>query len=267
MTALTQIRIVAAPCPQGEDRALFFSFGQPYEQAKSQCGNIAPHIVLARPQALPAGSVLYSADGVPLFQVTGRVLTDLQTVPTPLLRALRPFLQVEEFTATISKVTLSLACITLSDKGYAGEREDRSGPTIAEMLRGALDIGLVRHCLLPDDPQALKALVLELASGQGFDLIVTCGGTGLSPRDLSPEALLPILDRRLPGMEQAMIMASLRKTPHAMLARLLAGTIGPSLVLALPGSVKAVLENLEAILPALPHALDKLRGQNSDCGG
>ena len=157
--------------------------------------------------------------------------------------------------------------VTLSDKGYAGQREDRSGPALQEALRAALPLCHEQRFLLPDEPAALRALVLELAVGQGYDLIVSTGGTGLAPRDLTPEALLPVLDRRVPGFEQAMMQASLAKTPHAALSRALAGTVGACLVLALPGSVRAAAENLAAALPALPHALEKLAGDTVDCGG
>ena len=107
--------------------------------------------------------------------------------------------------------------------------------------------------------------MLELA-GQGYDLVISTGGTGLSPRDLTPEALIPILDRRLPGFEQVMMAASLEKTPRAVLSRALAGTVGETLLFALPGSRRAALENLEVVLEAVPHALEKLGGDMSDCG-
>ena len=107
--------------------------------------------------------------------------------------------------------------------------------------------------------------MLELA-GQWYELVISTGGTGLSPRDLTPEALIPVLDRRLPGFEQAMMAASLQKTPRAVLSRALAGTVGQTLLFALPGSRRAALENLDAVLEALPHALEKLGGDMSDCG-
>ncbi len=159
---------------------------------------------------------------------------------------------------------LACAVVTLSDKGYAGEREDRSGPNLAALLE-ALSPAKVQNFLLPDDPTALRALVKKLAA-LGWGLIVTTGGTGLSPRDTTPEALIPELDRRLPGFEQVMFAEGLKHTPHAVLSRCLAGTIGTSMVIALPGSRKAAEENLSAILPVLPHALEKLNGDMRDCG-
>ena len=159
---------------------------------------------------------------------------------------------------------LACAVITLSDKGYAGEREDKSGPALAAQL-DALSPARVQNFLLPDDPTALRALVKKLAS-LGWGLIVTTGGTGLSPRDTTPEALIPELDRRLPGFEQVMFAEGLKHTPHAVLSRCLAGTIGTSMIIALPGSRKAAEENLSALLPVLPHALEKLNGDMRDCG-
>ncbi len=159
---------------------------------------------------------------------------------------------------------LAVACITLSDKAYGGEREDTSGPDLLGMLE-TLSPAKTQGFLLPDDPQALRSLVSELAA-KGWGLIVTTGGTGLSPRDLTPEALLPILDRRLPGFEQAMFAEGLTHTPRAVLSRCLAGTIGRTMVIALPGSRLAASEDLTAILPILPHALEKLSGDMRDCG-
>ena len=147
---------------------------------------------------------------------------------------------------------------------YAGEREDKSGPALAALL-GDLAPAKVQNFLLPDDPAALRSLVKKLAK-LGWGLIVTTGGTGLSPRDTTPEALIPELDRRLPGFEQVMFAEGLKHTPRAVLSRCLAGTMGTSMVIALPGSSKAAAENLSAILPILPHALEKLNGDMRDCG-
>ena len=121
--------------------------------------------------------------------------------------------------------------------------------------------------MLPDDAAALRALLTELALGQGYDIICTSGGTGVGPRDVSPEATLAVLDKRLPGFEQAMMQAGLDKTPTASVSRAVAGVIGGCICINLPGSRKAVVENLAAVLPALGHALDKLHGDPADCGG
>ena len=132
-------------------------------------------------------------------------------------------------------------------------------------LRRVPALCLTQGHILPDEPGELKALLVDLALTQGFDLVVTTGGTGLSPRDSTPEATLAVVEKRLPGFETAMLMASLAKTHHAMLSRAVAGTLGQAIVVNVPGSPKAVRETLAAILPAIPHGLDKLRGDPADC--
>ena len=168
-----------------------------------------------------------------------------------------------------SKCGHSLAWITLSDKGYVGLREDRAGPLIVEVLDkrsgGPLELAWAQGFLLPDEPGRLRSLLTELALEQGYDLIVTTGGTGVAPRDTTPETTLAVIDKRLPGMEAAMLQASLRKTPHAVISRAVVGILGRALIINLPGSPKAVRENLEALLPALDHVLAKLQGDPSDC--
>ena len=161
---------------------------------------------------------------------------------------------------------LSLAWVTLSDKGAAGLRQDASGPRIETLARARLPIGFARGYLLPDEERAIRALLIDLALVQGFDVIVTTGGTGVGPRDVTPEATLAVVEKRLPGFEQAMMTASLAKTPHGAISRAVAGTVGKSLVLNMPGSVKAVTENFEAVLPAVAHCIAKLQGDQVDCG-
>ncbi|MBN2139487.1 MAG: MogA/MoaB family molybdenum cofactor biosynthesis protein [Desulfovibrionaceae bacterium] len=160
---------------------------------------------------------------------------------------------------------LSLAWITLSDKGAQGLRRDESGPLAEALVRESLDVCLARGGLIPDNVKELEALLSFLALVEGFDLILTTGGTGVGPRDVTPEATLRVIDKRLPGFERAMTMISLQKTPRAVISRACAGALGQSLIINLPGSPKAVRENLEAVLPAVAHTLDKLRGDPSDC--
>lgn len=165
----------------------------------------------------------------------------------------------------IQKEGLSLAWVTLSDKGSRGEREDKAGPLIAEMISDKLKTSLVQGYLLPDDYDRLRSLITHLALTESYDLIITTGGTGLGPRDISPDATLAIIDKRLPGFERAITATSLEKTPHAMISRAVAGVLGESIIINLPGSPKAVREGLEAVIPALKHAVEKLRGDKSDC--
>ncbi len=171
-----------------------------------------------------------------------------------------------EFACVKSRRGLSLAWITLSDKGSRGERVDASGPAIRDAAMDAIQIGLARGMIIPDEPEMLKAALVDCCLFQRFDLVFTTGGTGVGPRDITPEVTLPLLDKRLPGFERAMTQISLAKTPHAMISRAVAGTMGHSLVVNLPGSPKAVRENLHAILPALKHAVEKLQGDPTDCG-
>lgn len=171
-----------------------------------------------------------------------------------------------ESSAEVRKDGYSLAWITLSDKGAKGQREDRSGPLIREMAEQALPLSLVRGFVLPDEPGLIKALLTHLCLFLGVDVVLTTGGTGLSPRDFTPEATAAVMDKRLAGMEREMSRVSSEKTPHGMISRAVAGTIAESLVVNLPGSPKAVRENMEVVLPAIAHALGKLQGDSSDCG-
>ncbi len=183
----------------------------------------------------------------------------------PLLKALRQ-ITAEERSFALRKSGWSVAWITLSDKGYAGEREDQSGPLLGEMLAAHLPLAHSQGFLLPDDTSMLRSLLVELALGQGYDIVCTTGGTGVAPRDISPQTTASVLDYTLPGIAQAMMAASLTKTPNAVVSRAIAGVIGKSLVINFPGSRKAVKENMEAIVGALHHTLEKLHGDPSDCG-
>lgn len=162
-------------------------------------------------------------------------------------------------------VNRSLAWITLSDKGAAGKRTDESGPLIGELVSEQLGLESVQGFIIPDEADALKALLVELSLEQRFDLIVTTGGTGVGERDITPEATLAVIEKRLPGYERAMTAASLSKTPHGAISRAVAGTLGRSLIVNMPGSPKAVAECLEPLLPTLKHTLDKLQGDPTDC--
>ena len=157
------------------------------------------------------------------------------------------------------------AVVTVSDRGSRGEREDESGPAVKEFLkRAGFQVG--RLDLVPDEREAIAGKLRELCRG-GFDLVVTTGGTGLSPRDVTPEATLDVIEREVPGMAEAMRRFSLEKTPHAMISRAVCGQCGRTLVVNLPGSPKGARECLEVIMPALPHALEVAAGEVGECAG
>jgi len=149
--------------------------------------------------------------------------------------------------------------LTLSDKGAAGEREDTSGAEIRRLL-SALDVSIERYEVIPDERAAITARLIEWADG-ALDLIVTSGGTGLGPRDVTPQATRDAIDYEAPGLAEAMRAEGLRHTPMAMLSRAVAGVRGRTLIVNLPGSPKGVRESLSVLLPVLPHALELLRGQ------
>jgi molybdenum cofactor synthesis domain-containing protein len=160
---------------------------------------------------------------------------------------------------------IQASVITISDRGSRGEREDKSGPEIMMMLR---DIGLdiVETKIIPDEKDKIIEALIDYADIKGIDLIITTGGTGVSPRDVTPDATLEVIDKEVPGMAEAMRRASAVKTPHAMISRAVVGIRGNSLIVNLPGSPKAVRENLAVILPALKHAVEKIRGDDAECG-
>ncbi|MBN2168484.1 MAG: MogA/MoaB family molybdenum cofactor biosynthesis protein [Actinobacteria bacterium] len=155
------------------------------------------------------------------------------------------------------------AVITVSDKGAAGEREDESGAVVRELLENAgLEIHSVR--IIPDEREQLERLFEELC-GNRVSLVVTTGGTGLSVRDVTPEATLAVIDREIPGMAEAMRAESLKVTPHAMISRAVCGLKGKTIIINLPGSPKAARECLDVIIPALGHAMDMVSGDASEC--
>ena len=156
------------------------------------------------------------------------------------------------------------AWITLSDKGAAGEREDKSGPLIEEILGGA-GYDVVEGLLIPDEPEMLKAALIRLADQRQVNLIFTTGGTGMSPRDMTPEATAEVCDRMTPGIAEAVRAYSMTKTPKAMLSRAAAGMRGKTLIVNLPGSPKAVRECLEYLLGPLEHGLEIMLERDSEC--
>jgi len=159
---------------------------------------------------------------------------------------------------------LSGGILTVSDKGARGERCDDSSEVIRKSL-APLKIQWVKYSIVPDEREVILTQLKEWADEMGLDLVLTNGGTGLGPRDVTPEATLAIVDRMVPGFTEAMRAEGLKRTPLAMLSRAVAGIRGRTLIINLPGSPKAVEECLDAILPALPHAIETLRGEAREC--
>ena len=165
---------------------------------------------------------------------------------------------------TDSAVRYRAAVICASDRCFQGLNEDRSSPIIAEMLTGQ-GYEITATVMLPDEYEALQKTMANIADEGSADLIVTTGGTGLAPRDVTPEATAAVIDRAVPGIPEAMRAGSMKITPHGMLSRGIAGIRKRTLIINLPGSPKAVKENLSYILPALDHALLMLTGGTQDC--
>lgn len=154
---------------------------------------------------------------------------------------------------------MRVAILTVSDKGSKGEREDTSGAFIKAALE-TQGTEIVDYEIVADDYEAIRAKLIIYADIKNVDLILTTGGTGLSPRDVTPEATLDVMNRAAPGFAEAVRAASLKITPKAMLSRAVSGQRGKTIIINLPGSLKAVQEHLEVILPVLPHALEMAQG-------
>lgn len=147
--------------------------------------------------------------------------------------------------------------LTLSDRSSRGERADSSGPALARLIQ-AEGWSIAKQTILPDDESAIRQILIEWADGGEMDVILTTGGTGFAPRDVTPEATRAVIDREAPGLAEAMRAESLRITPHAMLSRIVTGIRKKALIVNLPGSPKGAVENLQVILPVLPHAIQLL---------
>jgi molybdopterin adenylyltransferase len=160
---------------------------------------------------------------------------------------------------------IRVAVLTISDRGARGERDDKSGAAVKAMIAG-LHTELVSYDVVPDDKDAISGKLAELADSLGAHLIITTGGTGVSPRDVTPEATRAVIDRELPGMAEAMRAESMKKTPNAMLSRAVCGIRGMTLIVNLPGSPRAVRENLAVVLPSIEHAVEKICGSDAECG-
>jgi len=164
----------------------------------------------------------------------------------------------------MEKPGFTCAILTVSDKGSRGERRDTSGPQLQRQLAEAR-FQVIATAIVPDQPELIRAAIARWVDEERIDLIITTGGTGVSPSDRTPEATRALLDLEIPGIGEAMRMASFAKTPNAVLSRGIAGIRKESLIINLPGSEKAARENLEVVLPALHHAVYKIKGGAKDC--
>ncbi len=156
--------------------------------------------------------------------------------------------------------------VTVSDKGYAGEREDVSGPLLAGLLR-TMGAEVVSQVIVPDERPEIERALARLADEEQVDLVVTTGGTGPTPRDVTPEATQAVIEREIPGLAEVLRFEGYRRTPLAVLSRGVAGIRGRTLIVNLPGSPKAVREGMETLSPILPHAIRMVRGVHTEHGG
>jgi molybdenum cofactor synthesis domain-containing protein len=154
-------------------------------------------------------------------------------------------------------MTIRFGILTISDRSSRGERADASGPALVSLIQAG-GLSVVKQALLPDEESAIRASLIAWADSSEMDVILTTGGTGFSPRDVTPEATRAVIQREAPGLAEAMRLASLKITPHAMLSRIVTGIRGKTLIINLPGSPKGAVENLQVVLPVLSHAVQLL---------
>jgi len=171
-----------------------------------------------------------------------------------------------ELLALVPRERFQAVVITISDRCSTGETKDTAGPAVCNMLEEQLEAHIYRHEIMPDERAKIAKRLRHYCDGHSIDLVVTVGGTGFSPRDLTPEATRDVVERLCPGLDEAMRTASLAKTKYAVLSRGVSGIRNGTLIINLPGSERAAVENLATILAALPHGLEKLRGAQTDCG-
>jgi len=163
------------------------------------------------------------------------------------------------------KKGFSVAVITLSDKGSKGDRVDETGPAVIKMLNETIPVAFIRTDIMADDQTELENSLKYYADIQKVDLIITNGSTGVSPRDIAPDATLNVIDKRIPGFEEAMRAASLKITDRAMISRAVVGSRKNTMIVNVPGSPKGAVENLAVIIKTIPHCIEKLQGSTVDC--
>ena len=163
------------------------------------------------------------------------------------------------------KNKLKVAVITASDKGYRGEREDRSGKYIIDYFREK-GWEITEYSILPDEKEVIKNKLIDICDGKKANLILTTGGTGFSPRDITPEATMEIIEKEAPGFSEIIRIEGQKKTPRAILSRAVSGIRKSTLIINLPGSIKGVKDSLDLIYRPLPHGIDIITGRDSDCG-
>ena len=168
--------------------------------------------------------------------------------------------------ALVPRDRIQAVVLTASDRCSRGEAVDTAGPAVVRRLEAGINAHIYKLEVVPDERELIAQRLSHYADGHSIDLVVTVGGTGFTPRDVTPEATRTVVERFTPGIDEAMRAASLARTPHAMLSRGSSGICGATLIVNLPGSERAAVENLDVIIPALPHAILKLRGDPSDCG-
>lgn len=164
------------------------------------------------------------------------------------------------------KTIFTCGVLTMSDKGSQGKRQDTSGPQLQRQIEAAGSFTVTEYTIIPDNPEQIKATLLHWVDEKNLDLILTTGGTGVSPTDQTPETTLPLLDKEIPGISEAMRAASMQITPNAILSRGVSGIRKTSLIINLPGSEKGARENLAAVIAGLEHAVYKINGGSKDCG-
>ncbi|MFB3776590.1 MAG: molybdenum cofactor synthesis domain-containing protein [Bryobacteraceae bacterium] len=171
-----------------------------------------------------------------------------------------------EIVETVPRIHFQAVVLTVSDRCSRGEAVDTAGPAVERLLTGRLPVHIYAAKVVPDELDGIAKLLEHYSDGHSIDMIVTVGGTGFAPRDVTPEAVARVIHRPTPGLDEAMRRASLELTPTAMLSRAVSGIRNHTLIVSLPGSERGAVENLQVILPALEHGLAKLRGDPSDCG-